>query len=97
MGVDLSVSLGSKTLTRTLDQGKLPLMYASGRIRGSKFAEFNLRYLLPHEFAYEVFIRRNLLLELFARTGQKPPRIEPPPAMPAPSPSPPPESTGGRG
>jgi hypothetical protein len=84
MGVDLSVSLGSKVITRTLDQGKLPIMYATGRIKGSKFAEFSLRYLLPYEFAYEVFIRRNLLLELFTRIGEKPPRIEQPQTLPAP-------------
>jgi hypothetical protein len=82
LGVDLSVGLGSKALTWELDQGKLPLMYCTGRIVGSKFAEFNLRYVLPHEFAYEVFVRRNVLLQLFARIGEKPPRINRPPVLP---------------
>jgi hypothetical protein len=84
LGVDLLVSLGSKVLTRTLDQGKLPVMYYWGRIKGSKFAEMDIRYLLPHEFAYEVFIRRNILLQLLAHLGEKPPTIEQPKGLPLP-------------
>jgi hypothetical protein len=82
LGVDLSVSLGSKVLTRGLDQGKLPLMYFTGRIKNSKYAERNVRYVLPHEFAYDVFVRRNLLLQLIARIGEKPPDIPRPPVVP---------------
>jgi hypothetical protein len=83
-GVDLLASLGSKALTRTLDQGKLPLMYYTGRIKGSKFAELDIRYLLPHEFAYEVFIRRNVLLQLLTHLGEKPPKIEAPKGLTVP-------------
>jgi len=83
LGVDLLASLGSKVLTRTLDQGKLPLMYYTGRIVGSQIVEPDIRYVLPHEFAWDVFIKRNLLVQLAVRLGQKPPRIERPPEPPA--------------
>jgi hypothetical protein len=83
LGVDLLVSLGSKVLTRTLDQGKLPLMYYTGRIKGTAYAEGPfIRYVLPHEFAYDVFVRRNLLLQLVSRIGEKPPDIPKPPVVP---------------
>jgi hypothetical protein len=83
LGVDLLVSLGSKVLTRGLDQGKLPLMYYTGRIKGTAYAEGPfIRYVLPHEFAYDVFVRRNLLLQLVSRIGEKPPEIPKPPVMP---------------
>jgi len=84
LGVDLLVSLGSKVLTRDMDQGKLPLMYYTGRIKGTAYAEGPfLRYVLPHEFAYDVFVRRNLLLQLFSRIGEKPPEIPKPPVVPS--------------
>jgi hypothetical protein len=83
LGVDLSVSLGSKVLSRTLDQGKLPLMYYTGRIKGTRYAEGPfIRYVLPHEFAYDVFVRRNLLLQLISKIGEKPPPIPQPPVVP---------------
>ena len=82
VGVDLSVSLGSKAIGRTLDSGKLPLMNYTGRIRGSKYVELYPRYVLPHEFAYDVFVRRNLLVQLIRRLGETPPRIERPPVVP---------------
>jgi hypothetical protein len=81
-GVDLSLSLGSKVLTRTLDQGKLPLLNFTGRIVGSQFAELKPQFVLPHEFAYDVFVRRNLLVQLFRRLGETPPKIERPPVVP---------------
>ncbi|MCX5654359.1 MAG: hypothetical protein NTY65_06900, partial [Planctomycetota bacterium] len=84
LGVDLLVSLGSKVLTRSLDQGKLPLMYYTGRIKGTAYAEGPfIRYVLPHEFAYDVFVRRNLLLQLVSRIGEKPPEIPRPPVVPS--------------
>ena len=83
LGVDLSVSLGSKVLSRTLDQGKLPLIYYTGRIKGTRYAEGpNIRYVLPHEFAYDVFVRRNLLLQLISKIGETPPPIPKPPVVP---------------
>ncbi|HUU30677.1 MAG TPA: hypothetical protein VMY69_01095, partial [Phycisphaerae bacterium] len=82
LGVDLSVSLGSKVISRTLDQGKLPLLYYTGRIVGARFAERNVRYVLPHEFAYDVFVRRNLLLQVIHRIGEKPPEIRRPLVVP---------------
>jgi hypothetical protein len=83
LGVDLLVSLGSKILTRNLDQGKLPLMYYTGRIKGTAYAEGPfIRYVLPHEFAYDVFVRRNLLLQLVTKIGEKPPEIPKPPVVP---------------
>jgi hypothetical protein len=83
LGVDLLVSLGSKVLTRTLDQGKLPLMYYTGRIKGTRYAEGPfIRYVLPHEFAYDVFVRRNLLLQLISQIGETPPPIPKPPVVP---------------
>jgi len=78
LGVDLSVSLGSKTISRTLDQGKLPLMHYTGRIVGGRFAEQQISYVLPHEFAYDVFIRRNVLLQLIRRIGEAEPEIKRP-------------------
>jgi hypothetical protein len=67
-----------------MDQGKLPLMYYTGRIKGTAYAEGPfLRYVLPHEFAYDVFVRRNLLLQLFSRIGEKPPEIPKPPVVPS--------------
>ncbi len=83
VGVDLTASLGLKESSQPL--GKLPLMYYTGRIVGSKFAEMNIRYLLPHEFAYEAFVRHNLVEQLFIRRGELPPRLEPPPAAPIPA------------
>ena len=84
LGVDLLVSLGSKVLTRSLDQGKLPLMYYTGRIKGTAYAEGPfIRYVLPHEFAYDVFVRRNLLLQLVSKIGEKPPEIPKPPVVPS--------------
>jgi hypothetical protein len=83
LGVDLLVSLGSKVLTRSLDQGKLPLMYYTGRIKGTAYAEGPfIRYVLPHEFAYDVFVRRNLLVQLASKLGEKPPEITKPPVVP---------------
>ena len=83
LGIDLMVSLGSKVLTR-MDQGKLPLMYYTGRIKGTAYAEGPfIRYVLPHEFAYDVFVRRNLLLQLVSKIGEKPPEIPMPPVMPS--------------
>jgi hypothetical protein len=83
LGVDLSVSLGSKTISRTLGQGKLPLMHYTGRIVGSQFAEQQVSYVLPHDFAYDVFIRRNVLLQLIRRIGEKEPEIKRPLVAPA--------------
>ena len=82
LGIDLSVSLGSQTISRTLDQGKLPLVYNRGRIVGSKFAEMEVSYVLPHEFAYNVFVRRNLLLQLIRNIGATPPKIDRPAVVP---------------
>ncbi len=83
LGVDLSVSLGSKTISRTLEGGKLPLMRYTGRIVGSQFAEQQVSYVLPHDFAYDVFIRRNVLLQLIRRIGEKEPEIKRPLVAPA--------------
>jgi len=82
LGVDLLVSLGSDVVSRTLDQGKLPLLHYEGRIVGSKFAEQEVSYVLPHEFAYDVFLRRNLLLQLIRRLGEKEPEIRRPLVVP---------------
>ncbi|HUX15034.1 MAG TPA: hypothetical protein VMW52_01090, partial [Phycisphaerae bacterium] len=84
-GVDLSVSLGSKVWTRMLDQGKIPLMHYTGRIVDTQYVPPGpeIRYVLPHELAYDVFIRRNLLVQLLAQLGEKPPKIERPPPPPA--------------
>ena len=82
LGVDLSVSLGSDVISRTLDQGKLPLMHYNGRLVGSKFAEQQISYVLPHEFAYDVFLRRNLLLQLIRSLGEKEPEITRPLVVP---------------
>ncbi len=81
MGVDLLLSLGSE-VSRTLDQGKLPLMHYNGRIVGKAFAERQVSYVLPHELAYDVFLRRNLLLQLVRRLGRPEPKIEKPDAVP---------------
>lgn len=85
LGVDLSVSLGSKVWTRMLDQGKIPLMHYTGRIVDTQYVPPGpeIRYVLPHELAYDVFIRRNLLVQLLAQLGEKPPKIERPPPSPA--------------
>jgi hypothetical protein len=84
LGVDLALSLGSKEASRTVDQGKLPLMNYTGRIVGSRMAEEQISYVLPHQFAYDVFVRQNLLLQLIKQIGEKPPQIERPPVMPDP-------------
>ena len=81
-GIDLSVSLGSKVISRTIDSGKLPLLNYTGRISGSRFSEFYPQYVMPHEFAYDVFVRRNLLVELVRRLGETPPKIERPAVVP---------------
>ena len=82
LGVDLLLSLGSEAISRTLGQGKLPLMHYNGRIVGSEFAERDIAYVLPHEFAYDVFLRRNLLLELIRSLGRPEPKIEKPLVVP---------------
>lgn len=82
LGVDLSLSLGSKVVSRTLDQGKLPMLHYTGRIVGAQYAERNINYVLPHEFAYDVFVRRNLLLQVIRSIGEKPPEIRKPDVAP---------------
>jgi hypothetical protein len=82
LGVDLSVSLGSQVWSRTLDQGKVPLMVYTGRIVGKKFAELDIRYTAPHELAYDVFVKRNLVVKLLTSLGEKPPDLSKPPALP---------------
>jgi hypothetical protein len=84
LGVDLSVSLGSAVWSRTLDQGKLPLMYYTGRIVGTQYVPPGpeISYVLPHELAYDVFVRRNLLFQLLAHLGEKPPDLGNPPPPP---------------
>lgn len=87
LGVDLSVGLGSKVISRALDQGKLPLLHYTGRIAGAKYAEREIEYVLPHEFAYDVFVRRSLLIQVIRSLGEKPPDI-PRPVAPPPEKSP---------
>jgi len=84
LGVDLSVSLGSKVWSRTLDQGKIPLMHYTGRIVGARYVPPGpeISYVLPHELAYDLFIRRNLLFQLLAHLGEKPPDLGQPPPPP---------------
>jgi len=79
LGIDLSVSLGSETWSRELDQGKVPLLVYTGRIVGKQFAEQYIRYVRPDELAYDVFIKRSLLIKLFQRLGKKPPDLSQPP------------------
>jgi hypothetical protein len=81
MGVDLLLSLGSE-VSRTLDQGKLPLMHYNGRIVDKAFAERDISYVLPHELAYDVFLRRNLLLRLIRSLGRPEPDIRKPDVVP---------------
>ena len=81
MGVDLLLSLGAE-VSRTLDQGKLPLMHYNGRIVGKAFAEREIAYFLPHEFAYEVFLKRSLLLNLIRSLGRPEPDIPKPDVVP---------------
>ena len=89
LGVDLSVSLGSKVWSRTLDQGKIPLMHYTGRIVGTQYVPPGpeISYVLPHELAYDLFIRRNLLFQLLAHLGEKPPDLGNPPPPPGRSPT----------
>ncbi|MCX5648749.1 MAG: hypothetical protein NTX40_06605 [Planctomycetota bacterium] len=89
LGVDLSVSLGSKVWSRTLDQGKIPLMHYTGRIVGARYVPPGpeISYVLPHELAYDLFIRRNLLFQLLAHLGEKPPDLGNPPPPPGRSPT----------
>ncbi len=82
LGVDLSLSLGSETWTRTLEQGKIPLMRYSGRIEGTAYAERDIRYVLPHELAYDVFVEKSLLVQLIKSLGHKPPDLSKPPELP---------------
>jgi hypothetical protein len=69
-------------VSRTLDQGKLPLMHYNGRIVGKAFAERDISYVLPHELAYDVFLRRNLLLKLIRSLGRPEPEIRKPDVVP---------------
>ncbi len=82
LGVDLTAGLGSTVLSRTLDQGKLPLMRHTGRIAGSHYAERQVSYVLPHEFAYDVFVRKSLLLRVIRSLGEKEPEIKRPLVVP---------------
>lgn len=87
LGVDLSVSLGSTVWSRTLDQGKIPLMHYTGRIVGTEYAERHIRYVLPHELAFDVFVKRNLLVQLIQSLGREPPdftKLPRPPEDPEP-------------
>ena len=83
LGVDLSVGLGSTVISRTLDQGKLPLLHHTGRIIGTQFAEREISYVPPHEFLYDVFVRRNILLQFVRQIGETPPKIERPLVAPS--------------
>ncbi len=82
LGVDLSVSLGSKVWSRELDQGKIPLLTYTGRIVGNQYAEQDVNYVLPHQLAWDVFVRRNLVIQLIKSLGRKPPDLERPPVGP---------------
>jgi len=82
LGIDLSVSLGSKVWSRDLDQGKIPLLTYTGRIVGTQYAEQNIEYVLPHQLAWDVFIRRNLVIQLVKSLGRKPPDLHRPPVGP---------------
>jgi hypothetical protein len=46
-----------------------------------------ISYVLPHELAYDLFIRRNLLFQLLAHLGEKPPDLGNPPPPPGRSPT----------
>ncbi|GAG06007.1 unnamed protein product, partial [marine sediment metagenome] len=80
VGIDLSLSLGSKALARDSARGKIPLMVVTGRIEGTKWVEQKVRYRLPHEVALDVFVRRNLFLKLLRQIGKpKGPDLTKPP------------------
>ena len=57
-------------------------MHSTGRIIGPKFAEQNMRYVLPPELAWDVFVKRSLLTQLLRNLGQKPPEYKKPPVGP---------------
>ncbi len=69
LGVDLMNSLERGDATRSLEQGRVPLMEFKGRIVDSAWEDLEVRFKLPHEVAYDVLLRRNLLVRLLDKSG----------------------------
>lgn len=70
LGVDLMNSLQRGRAVRRLEQGRVPIMEFSGHIIDSAWHNLQVRFKLPHEVAYDVLLRRNLLLRLLDRSGE---------------------------
>jgi hypothetical protein len=71
LGVDLFNSLQWSEPLRNLEQGRVPLLVYTGRIADRKWVERDIRYKLPHEIAWEVFVKRSLLYKLLNQSGEK--------------------------
>lgn len=70
LGVDLMNSLQRGQAVRRLEQGRVPIMEFSGHIIDSAWHNLQVRFKLPHEVAYDVLLRRNLLLRLLDSSGE---------------------------
>lgn len=70
LGVDLFNSIERGEGFQRLEQGWVPLMRYSGRIADSRWQQREVEFKLPHEVAYEVFLKRNLLTKLLQKRGE---------------------------
>ncbi len=58
--------------------GRIPFLVYTGRLRESEWEERTVRFKLPHEVAWHVFVRRDPLRELLEETGElRRPNFEP--------------------
>ena len=70
LGVDLMNSLDRGSTVRALEQGRVPIVEFKGRIVDSAWQGLEVRFKLPHEVAYDVLLRRNLLVRLLSSRGE---------------------------
>jgi hypothetical protein len=70
LAVDLFNGVRHETLSRDLQQGIVPILRYTGRIRNSKWDDMDINFLMPYEVAYEVFLKRNLLYQLLEKSGE---------------------------
>ncbi len=70
LAVDLFNGVQHATLSRDLQQGIVPILRYTGWIQKGEWKDMDIEFLLPHEVAYEVFLKRNLLYQLLEQRGE---------------------------
>ncbi|NIA21380.1 MAG: hypothetical protein GWP05_05300, partial [Anaerolineaceae bacterium] len=71
LGVDLFNSLQGDEAARSLEQGRIPMLYFTGKIVGSEWGDQRVDYKLAPDVAYDLFLRRNLFFKILSVAGEK--------------------------